>query len=154
MFHLDSVYIYRHLFTGRNPFNDKVVDYCVLARLLCYSVSSLMCFSLVILCPDRKIPLVTVFGGRTLNVYFWHNIILGILIAHFGLTTLYSLGVWGKLLYMFIAVLLTFILSLKIFDFPLLFIRKMCYSDNDNKPSEVSKEIPVEAKQSASETNG
>ena len=129
---LDYVYICRHLFTGRNPFADIIIPFGVLMRLLCYIITTLMCFSIIILCPNKKIAGITYMGRKTLNVYFWHWPIFLFLSRYTALNELFTMGIFGKISYLCIEIVLGIILSsLKLFDFPLKQIEAICFQKNN-----------------------
>jgi len=71
---IDRVYWMRPLFTGRNPFGAEL-SFGGAWRLVCYAVSAALVFSCVMLAPERKY-FFTVFGKRTLQVYFWHRLVI------------------------------------------------------------------------------
>lgn len=54
LFDLKDVYILRHLFTGRNPFDERILYYGPLVRLGCYVLSILLCWSIIMLTPSKK----------------------------------------------------------------------------------------------------
>lgn len=118
LFCKDTFYPLRPLFTGRNAFPESFMVYGPLIRLMCYGITSVIIYSLIIITPNIKIIPITKYGSRTLQVYFWHLIFLYFLT---NLTNIKDLcnTIPGEMIYLFIGVILTFILSLKIFGFPL-----------------------------------
>lgn len=124
-FKLDHFYIYRHLFTARKPFSKKVIGYGPLARLLCYFITFTTGFSILVIFPKEKIPLVTSLGARTLNVFIWHWPFYQILSVYFGIKNLFAMSLWGKVAFVLIPVMLSLLLmSIKLFDYPLKWIKK------------------------------
>ncbi len=125
----DAVYNLRPLFTGRNPFSLSIEAYGPLARLLCYFITAVTSFSMIILVPSSHIPMVSRMGTHSLDVYFWHGLILVLLnnFAHLGdLFVSFS----GKILYFVIAILLSVILSQGGFiSYPLNKLKQLCYYD-------------------------
>ena len=81
-YQLERMYTYRGLFTGRNPFWEEIYSAGCLHRLLCYGISALTGVALIVLIPHRKIPVVSEFGGRTLQVYFWHWLLIAVLMKY------------------------------------------------------------------------
>lgn len=114
---LDSVYMLRGLFTGRNPFGNNYGDWAFLYRGLAYLITLIAGFGVMCLIPNRKIPVVTRFGGRTLQIYFWHYNILNSLLWH-GIGSPLCADAVGKLIWLMIAAACTFVTGLKVFGFP------------------------------------
>lgn len=138
---LDMFYSYRGFFTGRNPFPPKeaYADWNLLPmsvlctmpdflqelyssgwlhRFLCYVLSFLTGGALILLTPQIKLPVITELGKRTLQVYFWHYSFIYIM------QNTLDIELWcstpkGRGIYVLMAVLLTLMLSLKIFGYPL-----------------------------------
>ena len=46
--YIDDLYILRHLFTGRNYFNDIIFEYGPLMRLLCYGICTKRAYPLYV----------------------------------------------------------------------------------------------------------
>lgn len=130
-FQLDSVYIYRHLFTGRNPFSSDVAAYGPLVRLMCYFISVLTCFSLIILTPSKQMKWVTRMGARSVDVYFWHWNVYKILDCFFHVERLFDKGIWGKAGFLLSAVLVSILLSQGyIFSFPLKQVKAAVFKES------------------------
>lgn len=113
---LDRLYVLRPLFTGRNPFSEQFFQFGCLWRLLCYSITIILGIAIIWIIPDHHLRGITTLGTRTLQVYFWHRLILYVLVA-LNITVLCNTA-WGEIVYIGIAVSLTFILSQNIFSFP------------------------------------
>ena len=120
LFKLDLIYPLRGLFTGRNPYASvSSGTFGFFHRLLCYLISSVVGFSVIALMPKSRIPVISVFGTRTLQVYFLHKPIQMIL-CYSHIDVILDFGppfVW-KLLVILLAVVLPFLLSLKVFSYP------------------------------------
>lgn len=116
---LDSVYVLRPLFTARNSFSTREIfeKWGFVYRILCYIITFFTSFSIICLVPDIKIPIISKLGSRTLQVYFWHWPFT-LLMKKFGLQAMLLGTSQGKLIWLLIAVALTFILSTDIFSFP------------------------------------
>lgn len=116
---LDSLYILRPLFTGRNPYSSdeafKVTGFFF--RLLCYIITSLVSLALLCLTPRRKIDYISDFGKNTIQVYFWHTSILLILMK-IGLDDFLTGNSFGRFVWIILAVALTVLLSTDYFAFP------------------------------------
>lgn len=119
LFRLEDFYMLRPLFTGRNSFaaNPAFEKWGMLYRLLCYAVSVLVSFCIICVMPSRKIPLISSFGSKTVQVYFWHWPFI-LILERFGVLNVLFGTAYGKLAAMVIGLILTFILSTKLFSFP------------------------------------
>lgn len=132
-FKLDSVYILRALFTGRNPFRDTFGQWAFLYRGLTYLITVLAGFGVMCLIPKKRIPVVTRFGGRTIQIYFWHYHFLKVFLL-FGVGALFCADAFGKLTWLMIAVACTFVTGLKVFGFPTTQISRLSrYANNQTK---------------------
>lgn len=134
IFLLKNVYVLRPLFTGRNPFsiNEIFIKWGFLYRILCYIITFFIGFSIICIVTDKKLPIITSFGKRTLQVYFWHFPIL-ILLTKYIVPILYLTRI-GKLIWLLCGVILTFIFSLKLFKFPIIQINMVCkYIKNNDE---------------------
>ncbi len=121
---LDLTYPLRGIFTGRNSF-DSVSETTGIAigwehRLLVMSISFVLCFAVLALGVNRKIPFITNAGSRTLQVYFWHRTVLYALVYFEYPQKLAKYFPDNyRLYYILTSVVLTFVLSLKPFGVPL-----------------------------------
>lgn len=118
VFALKRFYILRHLFMGRNPFNDQARKMGFFYRLVCYILSAVFGFSLIAITPRKPIKYLTEMGTRTAQSYFWHRIVLYAL-TNMGLHKKIAGGGIGKLIWMAIAVITALILSTNLFVFPI-----------------------------------
>lgn len=127
-FRLKDFYFLRPLFTGRNPFSEYTVGLGPLVRLLCYLITFLTGFSIFVIVPECRIPILTYLGSRTLNVYFWHWPIYLLLDYITGINRLFDISILGKVAYLLIAVILSIVLmAVDFFDYPLVLIKKYCF---------------------------
>lgn len=110
---LEQIYFLRPLFTGRNPFsaNEIFSRWGFAFRMLCYIISMITGFSMICIMPNRSIPVITLFGSRTLQVYFWHYFIITILVK-LEINAVFMASSMGRLLWILCAILLAFALSL------------------------------------------
>ncbi len=126
---LELVYPLRMLFTGRSSFIKITeitgVDIQFWHRLLTLAISALLCVAFLAIGINKKIPFITKAGSRTLQVYFWHRLILYFLtyIEYPQLLAKYFPNYYIAL-YILTAVVLTVILSLKPFGVPLDLVKK------------------------------
>ena len=123
----DAVTVLRPLFTGRNPFavNELFVRWGFLYRALCYIITLLVSVSIFCLMPRGRLPVITDLGSRTLQVYLWHWPFI-LLLVEIGLEDFLTANAIGKIVWLVLGVALTFILSLKPFEFPTKQIFKYC----------------------------
>lgn len=144
LFLTDAVSVYLPLFKGRSVYPDEIIPYGLPARLGCYLVSALTGTAVMVLCPHRRLKGITYMGTKTLNVYFWHWIFYLLTTELLRFDDLYSSGIAGGIAYYAISVLLCVALaSVKLFDWPLLNVRKAIRSDggpSENKGIEELKE--------------
>ena len=127
-FRLDSFYIYRHLFTGRNPFSDAIISYGPLARLLCYLITLLTGTSVIVLIPQIKIPFFTSLGAHSENVYFWHWGLYLLMAKYLHIKDLFMMSQGGKICFLILAIAVSIVVSaVELFNFPLRTIKKYCF---------------------------
>lgn len=120
LFFISEAYGMRGFFTGRNSYDSIGVDHAFVFRLLAYVVSAAMCVSILALTPSGRVPLVSEFGSRTLQVYVWHGSALTLLQLVGTQSICDSLfGSFGFLAFVALAVPVTFLLSFKPFGAPL-----------------------------------
>ena len=131
VFNLEGVYELRPFFTGRHPFGEMYSDSFsgLLTRLLCYAITFIAAASVLYLVPDRKIPLLSKTGERSLAVYFWHRPVIYILDCY-GVNDLcfgseYSL-LWCALL----AAAITAVFGLNIFYRPFKWFKRQIFRKN------------------------
>ncbi len=98
-------------------------DMPVIWRLQCYLMACITGLSLIVLTPVREIKPFTLWGSRTIQVYFWHKFVLYVFqyTRYEGkkhLDDWFYEGGLRKLLWMGVAVAVTCILSLWIFRYP------------------------------------
>ncbi len=119
-FNTKIVYRLNPLFSGRNAYEkleNAIEIYGIPLRLLCFAIAIILTFSVISLVPDKKLPAVSAFGARTLQVYFWHTAVTYIFIKY-GAADFLSHSAFGRLIYISIGIAVTLLLSLKPFEFP------------------------------------
>ena len=129
----DIVTALRPLFTGRNSFESSEIfsKWGFLCRALCYLITAVLSVAIISLMPNVRLPLVTKFGSRTLQVYLWHWPVV-LVLKKAGVMSALMTGPAGKISWLLIAVMLTFILSLKPFSFPTKQIFTYCRYESGN----------------------
>jgi len=123
-FKIDSVYILRHLFTGRNPFNKVIKPIGWIARLGCCFITALSGLGLVLMTPGKRLGYFTMAGTKTVQVYFWHIIIRNVLMYIGFIDKLVKLGAIGKILLLILAAGVALLCSTKPFREPTSFLLK------------------------------
>ena len=105
------------LFTGRNPYSYITDFNCTYKhRLLTYFISLVIGFCVLCIIPNTKMKIISNLGKKTLQVYVLHQTII---------MFMKEIGLFNQLekvfsdyfiyIYLLIAIILTFFLSLKIF---------------------------------------
>lgn len=127
---IDKLCILKGFLTGRNAYkiifreeNINVI-YGGLVRGFQYILvvcTSIGCISII---PRKKIPVILDLGKKTLQVYFWHRVVLFYL-SEFGFVNYICATVAGQCAYLVLSLVMTLILSCKIFSFPTAFIIKL-----------------------------
>lgn len=123
-FKIDDVYILRHLFTGRNPFNKTIKPIGWIVRLGCYFITTLSGLGFVLMTPNKRLGIFTTAGARSLQIYFWHIVIRNILSYTGCLDKLVAMGASGKMLLLVITVGVALLCSTKLFANPTAFLMK------------------------------
>lgn len=126
-FELDFLYRFRYLFTGRNAFFPQILEYAPLYRLIASFISLIMCMSLIIIVPNINIKGITKWGANSINVYFWHMNIFYISDRFFHITSIYNYGLFGKIVYLLVAIIFSVLLSQNIFKFPLNIVKEQVF---------------------------
>lgn len=131
--YMNEAYAYRPLMTGRNPYADctRIPDCGGWDRLLVYGLALLVGATAAVLMPNKSLPLLGGMGRRSLAIYFWHRPILYIL-DHYEIgARIRELGdLQYQLIWIGVGILLTVILSARIFDVPVQWLNKVCQSGN------------------------
>lgn len=114
-----KLYKLRPLFTGHNPYSKTafVGILGIKCRVLAYVITLITSLGVLMLTSDKHIPFITNFGGRTIQVYFWHNIFRDILQLT-GIRPLLANSFIGCVALVIISIALTFVLSSKFFEIP------------------------------------
>lgn len=120
-FHIDEVYSYIRLFTGRNAYALINVEGCNwVHRFVWYGLAVVLGTSIISLTPDKNLSFAGIIGQRTLQIYFWHRLALYVLM-YSGFADSLKItfaGAWIPT-YLFLAVIITLALSLDLFGKPL-----------------------------------
>lgn len=114
---VNQVYILRHLFTGRNPFSNIVYGYGPIIRLICYLISLILSMAIIGIVPNKNMKNITTYGKKTMQIFSWHYPVIYILFSFFNFRILCK-NIYGKLIFLEIATIVSIILTNKIFSFP------------------------------------
>lgn len=119
----DIVYEFRPMLTARNPYtslDDPLETYGPLCRLFVYLVGSVIGLAILIVTPKLNFGYLSKVGARTLPIFFFHRQILWVFdkIELYNILQ-YKLGsLGGNIIWLLLGVLLTFVLSIKLFEIP------------------------------------
>lgn len=123
----ETVYPLRYLFTGRNPF-VLLEDFKVWGffwRIVCYLITSLVSLAVICVVPRKKIPYITDFGKKTLQVYFWQTTFL-LIFRRLGVHTWLIETAVGRWVWIIMGLLVAVLLSTKYFSFPTKQVSALC----------------------------
>ncbi len=123
---LDMSYNLRQFYTGCHPYPKNHFLTGPLLRIFCYITSFVMFIPFFAFVPAKKIPLVSEFGKRTLQVYFWSDLVrLPVINLYRSQLLLFTATFGGKAVYLGLSAVLAFILLTKPFGFMVNWIRNM-----------------------------
>ncbi len=125
-FRINEVYSYIRLLTGRNAYAFiHVPGIGWEHRLVFYGLAICMSVAVMSLVPNGRHPVAEYIGQHTLQIYFWHRLVLYV-IMYSKVTTLLMNVLEGMWIYVFLlgAIVLTVMLSWNCFGYPLTFLRK------------------------------
>lgn len=125
------------IFGGNKPFDDSLYPWGPALRALHYALSFSLCLALISFTPDRRVPLVSLCGSRTLQIYFWHLPIVWHFNALTGLGSLFWYTRYGPVLWVLFCVVVTVVLATPPFSFPTAFILRAagCRSRKQHPPA-------------------
>ena len=107
-----------------------MLDFGPLARAGCYVFSFLMCYAMIVLTPNKNIPIITTWGSKTLHVYFWHWPVIMFILHFVPIVKINSLpiGVFGSVLLGFV---ITCFCSMKYCSIPLDWLKDISMKPNN-----------------------
>ncbi len=120
----DKIKILLPLFTGRNSYYDALGIYGGPARALCYLLTSVIIIAFILAVPGSTLPLCTLYGRRTLQVYFWHFVLLKPLSVYHINSFLCEGSRIGKCIWLLTGIISVFLFSTKPFKVPLYYIKQ------------------------------
>ncbi len=117
----DSIFSIRYALTGNNPYNEFGEDWApfgILLRIGCYIVSSMVSLAVLSIVPVKNVPVLTKVGSKTLTVYALHRQVQYAFQYTFmvPLVAILPENLVLPVLFM-MSLVLTFVLSLKPFDY-------------------------------------
>lgn len=118
---IDKAYFLRRLFTGNNPYYEFKGTLHLLGgpiRILSYIITILLGVALLSLIPNKRIPVLTWSGSRTLTVYAFHRAVQYIIgYGFFDQMFKSTLPRFLLPILLLYALILTLVLSLKPFEY-------------------------------------
>ncbi len=116
---LDELKGIRPMFTGGNQYAVMPLpEYGGLYRMLTYIITSIVGLSFLFMIPTRRLGFITKFGERTIQVYFWHYVVIHIFTGTQLQREFFFGSSLGMVMWLLTGILVTFILSFKIFQYP------------------------------------
>ena len=115
---------YWEIFRGYDPVNAV---YGPLYRAGFYLLAFLLIWAFIYITPYYRIKALTYLGSHTINVYFWHGLIMKQVNSYLPYKRMVRMGLPEWVIIVVVPVLLTVILSLGIFDFPLKQLKEAVY---------------------------
>ncbi len=117
--YLDQMKGMRLMFTGGNQYDALPLSkYGGLYRMVAYIITSIVGLAFLFMIPTRRLGFITRFGERSIQVYFWHYVVIHIFTGLHLQEKYFFNTTTGMVLWLLIGVLVTFILSLKVFKYP------------------------------------
>lgn len=124
----NQAYFLRPLFTGRNPYEEKMLTIGPELRLLCYGITCAISLGVICIIPNKSIPIMSESGSRSINGYFWSKPIEYILIKDRWYTRTIIMNVSGGVLIIFIiSIIENLILSTDLVSFIINWIKRICF---------------------------
>ena len=137
IFFNDQLYSLRGLFTGRNSYSNFAFiqnDGCFY-RLLCYGITIFAAACIMLVIPCRRLPQITLWGQRTIQVYTWHYVFIYLFNQFHVTRSLCSSGWGGRILWLVIGIAVTILLSFSWCRYPSywVFRQGIIYRSRDGK---------------------
>ena len=121
-FQTEAAYSFRRLFTAHYAYSaiPDIAGCGWQHRLLAYVISAAMCVAALALTPNRHLKGITLWGTRTVEVYFWHSAVIQLFLYFGGQAALATvLPTTWPLVSCAIGIVVSIVLSLKPFTYPL-----------------------------------
>lgn len=130
----DYILKLRHIVIGSASYNEMALENGgFLLRVMCYVIAVLAIIALISLIPNKKIPVITTMGERTLAIYFWHRNVIRILTYTGASAFLISKAGGSVWISIPISILITFMLGWKGFMIPMNYLMKGIYKEKSNE---------------------
>lgn len=113
----ETLYSWCDIFKGMKMKNEALFQEQILIQMGCFLIAVIVGFALMCVVPSGRVPILTKFGKRTLQVYFWHRPILYILVDLHVVEKMCATTA-GQWIYLLLSIPFTLLLSLRIFSFP------------------------------------
>ena len=114
---MEKVYLFRPFFVAKESYPEYSGGFGALWKISAYAISCITGWALIMITPAKEIHPITLWGSRTIQVYFWHKIILYVF-KYTDLDKWFYSDEPHKLLWMGVAVAVACVLSLWIFRYP------------------------------------
>ena len=114
---MEKVYLFRPFFVAKESYPEYAGNLGFLWKTAAYAISCITGWALIMVTPGKEINPITLWGSRTIQVYFWHKIILYVF-KYTDLDKWFYQDGPHKLLWMGVAVAVACVLSLWIFRYP------------------------------------
>ncbi len=129
----DELYIFRPLLTARNPYkflSDELIPFGIFMRAAVYLVALILSIAFLIVIPKFNLRYFTKIGAKTLPIYFFHRQVIWIFQGlELDLFLQNKFGSFvANLIWLLLAIILTVVLSLNIFELPLKLWGKFLFS--------------------------
>lgn len=126
VFGIDKIYFIRPMLTGRNSYMAFDMKWeGLIVRILVFVLAVIISFAVLAVVPRGK-TWFSSLGTRTLQVYFLHRIVLGVMmdlgIREYLMQTCGE-QVWG-IIWLLLGVALTFVLSARCFQYPFVWLEQ------------------------------
>ncbi len=118
LMYTDRLYILRHLFTGQNAFNSEIYSVGFIYRGITYVITAVVGFAFMLLAPTRSLGKISEFGTRTLQIYFWHHIIVLLLQGQGIYVKFFSHALYMKAAWLLLSIPITLLVAWKPFRHP------------------------------------
>lgn len=112
-----KVLAFRPFVTGKAGYPEIKYAIGPVWRMMTYCMGMVISAAFVLAAPTSDLKMFTKFGQRTIQVYFWHRIILYVL-TYVGVADFFYNNNLLKIVWIGMAVLVAIITSFKIFEFP------------------------------------
>lgn len=118
LLYTDRLYIFRHLFTGQNFYKEEIFAFGAVYRIAAYAIAVTVGLAFLLMIPTGNLKKISEFGKRTLQIYFWHHVIVLLLRGHDVYTRYFSETLGMQAVWLLLGVPIILLVSLKPFQYP------------------------------------